>query len=43
MTDLKEIPWGRLVMMMQSRADQFEEEDEVKEASFDQIAAFFGA
>lgn len=37
------MPWGRLVMMLQARAQSYEEDDEPKEASFNQIASLFGA
>jgi len=43
MSDLDEIPWGELVLMLQAKAQAFEEEkEEPEEATFDQIAAYFG-
>ena len=44
MSDLDEIPWGELVLMLQARAQMYEEEkeEEPEEATFDQIAAYFG-
>lgn len=41
MSDLDEMPWGELVLMLQAKAQSYKD-DEPKEASFKQIAAFFG-
>ncbi len=43
MSEIRRMPWGRLVMMLQARAQSYEEDDEPKEASFNQIASLFGA
>ena len=42
MSDVIEMPWGRLVLMLQARAQSYEVEEEKKEPSFEQIAALFG-
>jgi hypothetical protein len=44
MTDLMEMPWGRLVLMLQARAQSYakEEQEEVREATWDEIMAFHG-
>jgi len=43
MADLDEIPWGELVLMLQARAQSYRKDDEVEEASTEQVFAFFGA
>lgn len=38
------MPWGQLILTLQSRADEYKDvEEEPKEATFQQIAAAFGA
>ena len=42
--DVQEMPWGQLVLTLQARAQEFDEDgdDEVIEASPEQIFAYFG-
>ena len=42
MRDLRRMPWGELVLMLQAKADQYKTSDEPKEASFAQIRAWMG-
>lgn len=44
MDDVREMSWGRLVLMLQARAQAYAsaKEEEPEEATFEQVAAFFG-
>jgi len=42
MADIREMPWGRLVLMLQAKAQAYSKEEEVREATPAQVAAFFG-
>ena len=39
--DLREMQWGRLILMLQAQAQSYS--DEPEEATFEQIRAAFGA
>lgn len=41
MREIRRMSWGRLVLMLQARADAYD--DEPEEATFTQIKAAFGA
>jgi hypothetical protein len=44
MSDVREMSWGRLVLMLQARAQSYKNtKEEPEEATFEQVAAFFGA
>lgn len=40
MDDLTEMPWGELVLMLQARSQDYEEESEVRDATWEEILAF---
>lgn len=40
MADLTEMPWGELVLMLQARSRDYDEEPEVRDATWDEIIAF---
>lgn len=40
-SDVVQMPWGELVLMMQARADSYEEDDDgVREGTWDDIKAW---
>jgi len=42
MDDISVMPWGRLVMMLQAKAQSYKLSDEPREATFAEIAAWAG-
>ncbi len=40
MSDLAEMPWGELVLMLQARSQDYADDEEVRDATWSEIIAF---